>query len=95
MSRLFLIVHGAVQGVGYRHFVWRTASGLGIRGFVRNADDGSVEVLADADSERLKRFMQEINVDFQNGPQVFKIDIDNEALKKFEKKKLEGFVIEG
>ncbi len=44
-SRLFLI-RGRVQGVGFRHFVWRTAEELGIRGWVRNREDGSVEVAA-------------------------------------------------
>lgn len=44
-SRLFLI-RGRVQGVGFRHFVWRTAEELGVRGWVRNLSDGSVEVAA-------------------------------------------------
>jgi len=39
-------VHGRVQGVGYRYFVQNAATRLGIRGWVRNLDDGSVEVYA-------------------------------------------------
>jgi len=35
-----------VQGVGFRYFVQQAASSLGIRGWVRNDDDGSVEVYA-------------------------------------------------
>lgn len=39
-------VTGRVQGVGFRAFVWRIAAELGLRGWVRNRRDGSVEVLA-------------------------------------------------
>lgn len=40
------VVHGAVQGVGFRWFVLREAERLGLRGLVRNLRDGSVEVIA-------------------------------------------------
>lgn len=40
------VVRGQVQGVGFRWFVARQAHRLGLRGFVRNMDDGSVEVVA-------------------------------------------------
>jgi acylphosphatase len=40
------LVHGRVQGVGYRYFVQYVADSLGMKGWVRNLDDGSVEVYA-------------------------------------------------
>ena len=43
-----ILVRGKVQGVGFRNATWRKAMELGIRGFVRNLDDGSVEILASA-----------------------------------------------
>lgn len=39
-------VRGRVQGVGFRYFVEQSAQSLGVRGWVRNVDDGSVEVYA-------------------------------------------------
>ena len=35
-----------MQGVGFRYFVTHNANSLGVRGWVRNDDDGSVEVYA-------------------------------------------------
>ena len=42
----FYRVRGRVQGVGFRYFVEQSAAALGIRGWVRNDDDGTVEVYA-------------------------------------------------
>jgi acylphosphatase len=46
MATVRLRICGKVQGVGYRLWATRTATGLGLRGWVRNRADGSVEVLA-------------------------------------------------
>jgi acylphosphatase len=46
-------VRGRVQGVGFRYFVEQSAKGLGLRGWVRNNDDGSVEVYAVGTPEQL------------------------------------------
>ncbi len=70
----FYIVHGIVQGVGYRSFVKSIADRLGIRGSVKNAENGSVEILADAGLPELEKFEKEINVSIQNSIQVFNIE---------------------
>jgi acylphosphatase len=45
MPTLRLRVTGRVQGVGYRAWALETAARLGLRGWVRNRSDGSVEAL--------------------------------------------------
>jgi acylphosphatase len=40
-----LRITGQVQGVGYRLWATRAAASLGLRGWVRNRRDGSVEAL--------------------------------------------------
>jgi len=49
-----LRVFGTVQGVGFRWFVVRAAESAGVDGWVRNLDDGSVELLAEGDRESLE-----------------------------------------
>ena len=49
MKTVRLTIAGRVQGVGYRLWAERTATALGIRGWVRNRADGSVELLATGD----------------------------------------------
>lgn len=39
-------IRGRVQAVGFRDFVQRAAGDLGLNGYVRNLDDGRVEVYA-------------------------------------------------
>ena len=51
-----IIFRGKVQGVGFGNAIWRKVMKLGIRGSVRNLDDGSVEILATATDKEFKVF---------------------------------------
>lgn len=50
-------VHGRVQGVGFRYFVVERALSLGLRGYARNAYNGSVEVLAQGPRPALEKLL--------------------------------------
>jgi len=53
-----LRITGEVQGVGYRIWATRTAAALGLRGWVRNRVDGSVELLATGPSQAVADFVK-------------------------------------
>jgi acylphosphatase len=62
MERLHAVVRGNVQGVGFRYFIQRKARQLGLHGWVRNNDDGTVELVAEGprpDLEQLKMAAEE------------------------------------
>ena len=48
-------VHGRVQGVGFRMFVQQHASELGLTGWIRNMEDGSVEMEIQGDPEKVDK----------------------------------------
>ena len=55
MAAIRVIISGNVQGVGYRQWTARTASKLGLDGWVRNRPDGSVEaVFSSEDSSNIR-----------------------------------------
>jgi len=61
--RAHLLVHGNVQGVNYRWVVQAAAKSLGITGWVRNLDDGNVEILCESGTEKAYRdFLKAIEI---------------------------------
>ena len=58
MAGARFLVHGRVQGVGFRWWVWRQATDLRLRGHARNLRDGSVEVVADGPDASLAKLEQ-------------------------------------
>jgi acylphosphatase len=85
MVKAFIIAHGNVQGVGYRSLVARVAKRYGIKGTVRNADNGSVQIMAIADKNSIDGFIREINMSVKNGPDVMNLEIFHEEDEGFPK----------
>jgi acylphosphatase len=55
--RVRAVVAGRVQGVFYRDSCRSQATRLGVRGSVRNLADGSVEVVAEGERERVEELL--------------------------------------
>lgn len=53
-----LYINGTVQGVFYRMFVKENAERRNVKGFVRNLEDGRVEVFLEGDSEDVNRMIE-------------------------------------
>ena len=51
---------GHVQGVGFRYTAQDLARNFKVRGYVRNLDDGSVELVAEGDLAEIDHFLQAI-----------------------------------
>jgi acylphosphatase len=70
LARVHAVVTGRVQGVGFRFTAVDQAQRLGLRGWIRNQPDGTVEVAAEGDRaavEELVRFLH-------RGPRGARID---------------------
>ena len=74
-SAVHIVVHGKVQGVSFRASTQTKASELSIKGWVRNLQNGTVEVHAEGNGENLDKFIKCC----QKGPpfaKVSKCDLD-------------------
>jgi len=75
MPEVHAIVSGYVQGVNFRYYAVKEAQKLGLKGFVRNLSDGSVEVIAQGKKQELERLIEWL----QNGPssaEVSKVELE-------------------
>lgn len=67
---LRLRIRGRVQGVGYRYWAVGQARALGLRGWVRNRSDGSVEALAAGSRDSLDMFV----IACRRGPRAARVE---------------------
>jgi len=92
MMVLHFLIQGRVQGVGFRWFVHREASELDLRGWVRNTEDGDVEVVASGSVEDLA----ELRASLRRGPRGSRVDrLIEHYLDDSEAAKLTSFRIDG
>ena len=92
MMVLHFLIQGRVQGVGFRWFVHREASELELRGWVRNTEDGDVEVVASGTAEDLA----ELRASLKKGPRGSRVDrVVEHHLDEAEARDLQSFRIEG
>lgn len=78
MKRLNITVTGIVQGVWFRASTKEQADRLGVNGFVRNQDDGSVYLEAEAETAELEQLLAWLKV----GPpkaQVEEVKVEESA----------------
>lgn len=57
---MHILVEGRVQGVGFRYFVQVQASQLGLTGWVRNLEDGGVEILAEGEKTDILELLDRV-----------------------------------
>lgn len=65
-----LKITGRVQGVGFRHFTRQQAKEIGIKGWVRNMPDGSVETLLSGDEDQIEEMKRRL----RKGPISSKVE---------------------
>ncbi|MWN32537.1 acylphosphatase [Gilliamella sp. Pra-s60] len=58
IKKIKIDVSGFVQGVGFRFFTYQQAQKLGLVGYVRNLDNGNVEIIAQGDSLQIAKLTQ-------------------------------------
>jgi acylphosphatase len=80
-----VIVHGRVQGVGFRYAVQRAARSRGLCGWVRNRPDGTVEAVFEGEPSAVESLVRFCG-DGPRGAQVERLDVmaeEDELLSGF------------
>lgn len=55
MKRYHVVIHGRVQGVMFRHNTAKTAEKAGVKGWVRNNPDGTLEAVFEGEDTELEK----------------------------------------
>ena len=76
MARIHVHVSGIVQGVGYRPFVWKLATSLGLAGWVKNSSDG-VHIEAKGDPAALDRLVLTLSTQHPAAARVDTVHVDS------------------
>ncbi|MBF0385707.1 MAG: acylphosphatase [Candidatus Omnitrophica bacterium] len=82
MVRAHIFYSGMVQGVGFRYTVRNYAREFNLHGWVRNLQDGRVEILAEGKQESIDDLFREVEREFASNIRKKEIDY-SESLKEF------------
>lgn len=55
-----VVFHGRVQGVGFRAAAHRLSRGRAVTGYVRNLEDGTVELVAEGPESDVQQFIEAV-----------------------------------
>lgn len=69
MQEIHLVIKGRVQRVFYRSKACKKAIELGLFGWIKNNDDGTVELVARGPTEKLEEFIEWC----KEGPELAKV----------------------
>jgi len=58
MKTIRIYLSGSVQGVFFRKYLEEKANELSIRGYVRNLEDGRVEVVAEGKDDNINKMLE-------------------------------------
>jgi acylphosphatase len=81
-----LIVHGHVQGVGFRWAIARAAVSRGVAGWAQNRADGTVEAVLEGEAEAVESVVR-LSQEGPRGARVERVDVveeEPESLRGFE-----------
>ena len=89
---IHFLIQGRVQGVGFRWYVQREAGLRDLRGWVRNTEEGEVEVMASGSPVTLA----ELRASLRRGPRGSRVDrLVEHQLAESEADDLDSFRIDG
>jgi acylphosphatase len=71
-----LVIRGRVQGVGFRYAAVDAARRAGVGGWVRNADDGTVEALVQGERDAVERMIDWCRIG-PRGARVASVDVED------------------
>ena len=71
IKEIYIKIHGRVQGIGFRWWAVKNAKEIGgISGWVRNVEDGSVEIMMSGEEDKLDRMLLACH----KGPPLSRVD---------------------
>lgn len=83
MKEWHIRVTGRVQGVGFRAHVFKLAQQHHITGFVRNGQDGSVEICAQGNDREIQAFLNHLKESRQDSIEQIEPQKREEPKEKF------------